>query len=161
MEGADTAVFACFNCNLNLTGYRYILRDEKPFCIKCYESLFANACEDCKTPIGTDSKVIVIIISYEKLCGRRKTRPCRTCFDVINNALQEHSQDAFLSLARTVWICFTVARWRRYDSTFLRRRWLQILSVCLSVCPLSFLSVLRKNACLCSRMRNSCSVEKW
>jgi len=53
----DTAVFACFNCNLNLTGYRYILRDEKPFCIKCYESLFANACEDCKTPIGTDSKV--------------------------------------------------------------------------------------------------------
>jgi len=54
---ADTAVFACFNCNLNLTGYRYILRDEKPFCIKCYESLFANACEDCKTPIGTDSKV--------------------------------------------------------------------------------------------------------
>ena len=53
----DTAVFACFNCNLNLTGYRYILRDEKPFCIKCYELLFANACEDCKTPIGTDSKV--------------------------------------------------------------------------------------------------------
>jgi len=58
----DTAVFACFNCNLNLTGYRYILRDEKPFCIKCYESLFANACEDCKTPIGTDSKVIIILI---------------------------------------------------------------------------------------------------
>jgi len=62
----DTAVFACFNCNLNLTGYRYILRDEKPFCIKCYESLFANACEDCKTPIGTDSKVHAHRHSYSR-----------------------------------------------------------------------------------------------
>lgn len=56
-QPADAGLFACFNCNLNLTGYRYILRDEKPFCIKCYESLFANSCEDCRTPIGTDSKV--------------------------------------------------------------------------------------------------------
>lgn len=49
--------FCCFNCDLNLTGHRYILREEHPYCIKCYENLFANSCEECKTPIGTDSKV--------------------------------------------------------------------------------------------------------
>ena len=35
----------CYNCNLNLAGYRYIIRDDRPFCIKCYEQLFANTCE--------------------------------------------------------------------------------------------------------------------
>lgn len=49
--------FACWNCDLSLTGHRYILRDDHPFCIKCYENLFANTCEECKVPIGTDSKV--------------------------------------------------------------------------------------------------------
>lgn len=53
------SVLSCFNCTLNLTGYRYILRDEKPFCIKCYEQLFANRCEECKEVIGTDFKVSI------------------------------------------------------------------------------------------------------
>jgi hypothetical protein len=52
-----TAALSCFNCTLNLTGHRYILRDDKPFCIKCYEQLFANRCEECKEVIGTDFKV--------------------------------------------------------------------------------------------------------
>ena len=52
-----TGHFSCWNCDLSLTGHRYILREEHPFCIKCYENLFANACEECKKPIGTDSKV--------------------------------------------------------------------------------------------------------
>jgi len=51
------SVLTCFNCSLNLTGHRYILRDDKPFCIKCYEDLFANKCEECKQAIGTDFKV--------------------------------------------------------------------------------------------------------
>jgi len=42
---------------MSLTGHRYILREEHPYCIKCYENLFANTCEECKTTIGTDSKV--------------------------------------------------------------------------------------------------------
>jgi len=56
MEGVMNAL-TCFNCALNLTGHRYILRDEKPFCIPCYENLFANKCEECKQAIGTDFKV--------------------------------------------------------------------------------------------------------
>jgi len=71
----QAAVFSCFNCALNLTGYRYILRDEKPFCIKCYESLFANSCEDCKTPIGTDSKDL----SYKDKHWHERCFKCCDC----------------------------------------------------------------------------------
>jgi len=62
------SVLTCFNCSLNLTGHRYILRDDKPFCIKCYEDLFANKCEECKQAIGTDFKVSnVLIISISSV----------------------------------------------------------------------------------------------
>ena len=49
--------FACKNCDNSLTGHRYILKEENPHCIKCYESKFANTCEQCKEKIGCDSKV--------------------------------------------------------------------------------------------------------
>lgn len=39
-----------------MTGQRYVLRDEHPYCIKCYESVFANTCEECSKLIGIDSK---------------------------------------------------------------------------------------------------------
>ncbi|XP_070568581.1 four and a half LIM domains protein 2-like isoform X1 [Ptychodera flava] len=48
--------FACNNCDTSLTGHRYILRDEHPYCIKCYEDVFANTCEECGKKIGTDFK---------------------------------------------------------------------------------------------------------
>ena len=56
--------FCCFNCDMSLTGHRYILREEHPYCIKCYENLFANTCEECKTPIGTDSKVNIPTVTW-------------------------------------------------------------------------------------------------
>jgi len=50
--------FLCSSCNRNLSGSRYILKDERPYCIKCYEDRYANTCEECrkKKKIGTDSK---------------------------------------------------------------------------------------------------------
>ncbi|XP_047521024.1 four and a half LIM domains protein 3 isoform X3 [Pieris napi] len=48
--------FCCWQCDESLTGQRYVLRDEHPFCIKCYESAFANGCEECNKTIGIDSK---------------------------------------------------------------------------------------------------------
>eukprot|EP00918_Siedleckia_nematoides_P085291 GHVU01187499.1.p1 GENE.GHVU01187499.1~~GHVU01187499.1.p1 ORF type:complete len:283 (+),score=35.71 GHVU01187499.1:164-1012(+) len=67
--------FCCFNCDLSLTGHRYILREEHPYCIKCYENLFANACEECKTPIGTDSKDL----SYKEKHWHEKCFKCCDC----------------------------------------------------------------------------------
>ncbi|KAK3913256.1 Four and a half LIM domains protein 2 [Frankliniella fusca] len=48
--------FCCWQCDESLTGQRYVLRDEHPYCIKCYESVFANTCEECSKTIGIDSK---------------------------------------------------------------------------------------------------------
>ena len=38
---------------------RYVLRDDHPYCIKCYENVFANNCDECGKIIGIDSKVTV------------------------------------------------------------------------------------------------------
>ncbi|KAK7601422.1 hypothetical protein V9T40_008863 [Parthenolecanium corni] len=48
--------FCCWQCDESLTGQRYVLRDDHPYCIKCYESVFANPCEECNKIIGIDSK---------------------------------------------------------------------------------------------------------
>ncbi|XP_055609961.1 transforming growth factor beta-1-induced transcript 1 protein isoform X3 [Uranotaenia lowii] len=48
--------FCCWQCDESLTGQRYVLRDEHPYCIKCYENVFANSCEECNKTIGIDSK---------------------------------------------------------------------------------------------------------
>lgn len=52
--------FCCWQCDESLTGQRYVLRDEHPYCIKCYESVFANGCEECNKIIGIDSKVLLL-----------------------------------------------------------------------------------------------------
>ncbi|XP_022254825.1 LIM domain-containing protein unc-97-like [Limulus polyphemus] len=51
-----TSHFCCWQCDESLTGQRYVLRDEHPYCVNCYEQVFANSCEDCNKIIGIDSK---------------------------------------------------------------------------------------------------------
>ncbi|KAM7307942.1 putative LIM domain-containing protein, partial [Ixodes scapularis] len=48
--------FCCWQCDESLTGQRYVLRDEHPYCVRCYEQVFANSCEECSKAIGIDSK---------------------------------------------------------------------------------------------------------
>ncbi|PIO64342.1 LIM domain protein, partial [Teladorsagia circumcincta] len=52
--------FCCWQCDQTLTGQRYIMRDEQPYCIKCYEDVFANQCDECAKPIGIDSKFLEV-----------------------------------------------------------------------------------------------------
>ncbi|ESO89101.1 hypothetical protein LOTGIDRAFT_229023 [Lottia gigantea] len=47
---------ACHNCEKKLIACRYILKEEHPHCIPCYQQLFANNCEECSKPIGPDYK---------------------------------------------------------------------------------------------------------
>ena len=54
--------FSCWQCDESLTGQRYVLRDEHPYCVKCYETVFANSCDDCNRIIGIDSKVQYLTI---------------------------------------------------------------------------------------------------
>ncbi|KAG5838906.1 hypothetical protein ANANG_G00228650, partial [Anguilla anguilla] len=39
--------FCCFECEAALGGQRYIMRESRPFCCSCYESLYAEYCDTC------------------------------------------------------------------------------------------------------------------
>ncbi|RTG90585.1 uncharacterized protein DC041_0006520 [Schistosoma bovis] len=67
--------FNCSNCNLSLIGQKYILNDEKPYCVACYESKFSHTCELCKEKITCDSKLIQNVSHY-RIYKRKKPLKC-------------------------------------------------------------------------------------
>ncbi|KAF7661105.1 hypothetical protein LDENG_00269830 [Lucifuga dentata] len=46
--------FCCFECETALGGQRYIMRESRPYCCSCYESLYAEYCDTCGEQIGID-----------------------------------------------------------------------------------------------------------
>ncbi|KAL4612750.1 prickle-like protein 1-like [Arapaima gigas] len=44
--------FSCFECETVLGGQRYIMKDGRPYCCGCFESLYAEYCEACGQHIG-------------------------------------------------------------------------------------------------------------
>ncbi|CAG0895762.1 unnamed protein product [Cyprideis torosa] len=46
--------FACFECEQNLGGQRYIMREGKPYCLQCFDGMFAEFCDTCGEIIGVD-----------------------------------------------------------------------------------------------------------
>ncbi|XP_019720745.1 uncharacterized protein prickle3 isoform X2 [Hippocampus comes] len=44
--------FTCFECEAALGGQRYIMRECRPYCCSCYESLYAEYCDTCGEQIG-------------------------------------------------------------------------------------------------------------
>lgn len=44
--------FSCFECETILGGQRYIMKEGRPYCCGCFESLYAEYCEACGEPIG-------------------------------------------------------------------------------------------------------------
>ncbi|XP_028813957.1 LOW QUALITY PROTEIN: prickle-like protein 1a [Denticeps clupeoides] len=46
--------FSCFECETVLGGQRYIMKDGRPYCCGCFESLYAEYCEACGEHIGVD-----------------------------------------------------------------------------------------------------------
>ncbi|XP_008579567.1 PREDICTED: four and a half LIM domains protein 2 [Galeopterus variegatus] len=51
-----TERFDCQHCKESLFGKKYLLREESPYCVPCFESIYANTCEECAKPIGCDCK---------------------------------------------------------------------------------------------------------
>uniref|UniRef100_A0A146KRA4 Protein espinas n=2 Tax=Lygus hesperus TaxID=30085 RepID=A0A146KRA4_LYGHE len=43
--------FACNECQKVLGGQRYIMRDGYPYCLNCFDTLFAEFCDSCGDPI--------------------------------------------------------------------------------------------------------------
>ncbi|KAH8373028.1 hypothetical protein KR009_010550 [Drosophila setifemur] len=46
--------FACQECEHQLGGQRYIMRDGKPYCLACFDTMFAEYCDYCGEVIGVD-----------------------------------------------------------------------------------------------------------
>ncbi|XP_018016419.2 uncharacterized protein LOC108673145 [Hyalella azteca] len=70
-----TEHFCCWQCDESLTGQRYVLKDDHPYCTKCYEAVFANTCDDCNQVIGIDSKDL----SYKDKHWHEKCFLCQKC----------------------------------------------------------------------------------
>ncbi|ETE73873.1 Four and a half LIM domains protein 2 [Ophiophagus hannah] len=77
-----TERFDCHYCKETLFGKKYILKEESPYCIKCYESLYSNTCEECKKPIGCDCKDL----SYK---DRHWHETCFHCFQCKNSLVDK------------------------------------------------------------------------
>ncbi|XP_075854947.1 prickle-like protein 2 [Microcebus murinus] len=46
--------FCCFECEAVLGGQRYIMKEGRPYCCHCFESLYAEYCDSCAQHIGID-----------------------------------------------------------------------------------------------------------
>ncbi|XP_078270678.1 prickle-like protein 2b isoform X2 [Rhinoraja longicauda] len=46
--------FCCFECETALGGQRYIMKESRPYCCNCFESLYAEYCDTCGEHIGID-----------------------------------------------------------------------------------------------------------
>ena len=46
--------FTCSECDRQLGGQRYIMRDGRPYCLQCFDAMFAEYCDTCDEPIGVD-----------------------------------------------------------------------------------------------------------
>merc|ERR550532_955048 len=65
----------CHQCDDSLAGHRYVLRDDHPYCIKCYENVFANNCDECGKIIGIESKDL----SYKEKHWHEDCFVCSKC----------------------------------------------------------------------------------
>lgn len=53
--------FACFECEIMLGGQRYIMKDGRPYCCGCFESLYAEYCEACGENIGKILNMLLML----------------------------------------------------------------------------------------------------
>ena len=47
--------FVCYECDRQLGGQRYIMREHQPYCCTCFEHMYADYCESCGDHIGVDA----------------------------------------------------------------------------------------------------------
>nr|AHY88470.1 pk [Terebratalia transversa] len=46
--------FCCLECDCQLGGQRYIMKEGRPFCTSCFETKYAEFCDTCGESIGVD-----------------------------------------------------------------------------------------------------------
>ncbi|KAJ8257287.1 hypothetical protein GJAV_G00183980 [Gymnothorax javanicus] len=56
--------FCCFECETVLGGQRYIMKDDRPYCCTCFQSLFAEYCDSCGQQIGIEQGQMTFLLAY-------------------------------------------------------------------------------------------------
>jgi len=79
----------CNNCQNSLAARRYILREDYPYCIPCYEARFANRCASCQQPIGTDFRDL----SYKDMHWHEGCFNCTDCHSSLVDKMFAHKND--------------------------------------------------------------------
>jgi hypothetical protein len=67
--------FACFECDRQLGGQRYIMRDGRPYCLHCFDAMFAEYCDSCGEPIGVDQGTVCIQVLLTSNLGQYRSIP--------------------------------------------------------------------------------------
>lgn len=70
--------FACRECDAQLGGQRYIMRESWPYCLRCYHAHFADRCAACAQIINVDEA--------QMTHGRRHWHASERCFSCTNCA---------------------------------------------------------------------------
>ncbi|XP_046578865.1 prickle planar cell polarity protein 3-A-like isoform X2 [Haliotis rubra] len=78
-QNYHTDHLACWNCDKQLVACRYILKEEHPYCIPCYQQLFAHNCVECSKPIGPDYKGETHDLSYKDYHWHEECFKCVSC----------------------------------------------------------------------------------
>ncbi|XP_003387832.1 PREDICTED: testin-like [Amphimedon queenslandica] len=73
--------FCCHRCDSYLGGQTYMAKETQPYCLKCYELLFANICTACGSTISLDEPVLKHEGKYWH--ARAECFKCRTCKKVL------------------------------------------------------------------------------
>ncbi len=97
--------FSCFECETILGGQRYIMKDGRPYCCGCFESLYAEYCEACGEHIG-EPKCLDII--YHKPLLPLRSWPLTSVYFLVGvdhaqmtyDGLHWHATDACFSCAK-------------------------------------------------------------
>ncbi|KAI1286624.1 Four and a half LIM domains protein 2 [Halotydeus destructor] len=86
--------FSCFKCSNSLAASRYVLRDDNPYCIDCYELDFANGCVQCDKKIGIDTKDL----SYQEKHWHELCFNCKMCSaSLVNRTFGSKDEDIYCS----------------------------------------------------------------
>ncbi|XP_017484834.1 PREDICTED: four and a half LIM domains protein 2-like, partial [Rhagoletis zephyria] len=67
--------FVCTACSAPLAGTKYVLHEDRPHCVTCFEQQHSNVCDECQKPIGINCKDL----SYKERHWHESCFVCREC----------------------------------------------------------------------------------
>ncbi|XP_028671614.1 four and a half LIM domains protein 1a isoform X1 [Erpetoichthys calabaricus] len=73
--------FDCHYCRDSLYGKKYIKKDEKHCCLRCFDKFCANTCAECRRPIGSDAKEL----HYKNRYWHEDCFRCSKCYKPLAN----------------------------------------------------------------------------